>query len=108
MKRKQRWSVFLLAGLLLTSSLSAALAQAPPLLLQDSIKIAEKSLDKVPFLDIKNYYIFSIQLTNSSKGNFWYYTLRAITPSEYNEIFVKIYMDGTTELSGGALSKMGY
>ncbi|MFH1692591.1 MAG: hypothetical protein ABIC68_08550 [Candidatus Omnitrophota bacterium] len=74
---------------------AVSLAQTPPtLILEDSIKIAHEELKKAEF-DVSNHYIFSITLTNSSDGTFWYYTYRPYQPSQYREFFIKVYMDGT-------------
>ncbi len=70
---------------------------SPTLTLENSIKTAQEELKKANF-DISNHYIFSIILTNSSKGSFWYYTYRPYQPSQYREFFIKIYMDGTCEI----------
>jgi hypothetical protein len=83
-------------------------AQAPSLSLQRSLELAEQTLEKTS-VNLKNYYLFSVMLTNSSKGQFWYLTYRATTPSEFNEIFAKVYMDSSVELSGGPFgSNSGY
>ncbi len=70
----------------------------PALTLEKSIPIAQDALMKANF-NIANHYIFSIIFTNSSKGRFWYYTYRPYNPSQYQEFFIKVYMDGTCDLS---------
>ncbi len=74
---------------------AVSFGQTPPALtLENSLKIAQEELEKASF-NISNHYIFSITLTNSSDGAFWYYTYRSYQPSQYHEFFVKVYMDGT-------------
>ena len=73
---------------------------APGLSLKDSLPIAEEALTSAK-LDLANYWLYSVTYANSSKGNYWYYTFRANAPSEFNQVFVKVYMNGQAEISGG-------
>ena len=100
MKKCGRFLAVLLVGLFFFSGTPACHAQAPDLSLKDSMPIAEKALANAK-VKIENYYIFSIAYTNSSKGSFWYYTYRPQTPSEYNQVYVKVYMDKTAEVKNG-------
>lgn len=99
-----KFSRLILSCLIFSALVLPANAQAPALIVEKAIEIADKAVDD-SVLDIKNYYLFSVVLTNSSKGQFWYHTYRAINPSEYNQIFAKVYMDGHVELSGGPFSE---
>ncbi|MFA5039494.1 MAG: hypothetical protein WC732_07430 [Candidatus Omnitrophota bacterium] len=97
---KNKRTTGFLCGLLILLTVCAAFAQAPGLPLEKAIEIAQKALTATT-VPMENYYLFSVILTNSSKGQYWYHTYRAIRPSEYNEIFAKVFMDGSLELSGG-------
>lgn len=100
--------LFVLFGYCVLANTPAACAESlPTLLLKDSIPIAEAALGQAR-VDISEYYIFSITYTNSSKGSFWYFQFRPLSSSESGQIFVKVYMDRTTEIIGGPLSKKGY
>jgi hypothetical protein len=107
MKRGTLFLAFFLSIALVLSFLTLSWAQAPSLSMKDSIKLAEGALIKAS-MNLTDYYLYSITLAHASKGDNWYYTFRAVSPSEYNEVFVKVYMDGETEISGGALGKKGY
>lgn len=78
-------------------SVCPAYAQEPSLSLKDSIKIAEDAL-KRNNVDVSNHYLYSITFSRSSKGDYWYYTYRPKTASEYGQIFVKVYMNGEAEI----------
>ena len=98
MKTKISLSVLLLAfwGVLVCGSIYG---QAPSLSLKDSLPKAEDALTKAN-IDLNNYFLYSISFSHSSKGDYWYYTFRPNTPSEYGQIYVKVYMSGETEISG--------
>ena len=81
-----------------------AFCETPSLTLEDSIPVAQEAITKAK-LNLADYFLYSITYSHSSKGNFWYYTIRAKQPSEYNQIYIKIYMDGSTEFSGGPFSR---
>ena len=100
MKTKMKLVTLLLSLSLL--GLSMVYAEAPSLSLKDSLPLAEKALIQAK-VDVGRYYIFSVVFTGSSKGDYWYYTYRPIVPSESNEIFVRVYMTGEAEISGGGL-----
>lgn len=100
MKGKKHIAVYICMATMAWAMASSAYAQAPTLPLKKSIELAETALDKTS-VDPTKYYLYSVTLTNSSKGRFWYLTYRAISPSEFNELFAKVYMDGSVGLSGG-------
>ncbi|MFH0877236.1 MAG: hypothetical protein V1863_03325 [Candidatus Omnitrophota bacterium] len=77
-----------------------AYSEIPTLSLQDSIPVAEEALASAQ-LKLTDYYIYSIMLSHAEKGFYWYYTLRSKQPSEYNQIYIRVYMDKTTEIRGG-------
>lgn len=97
---RKRWTALVCAILFLTLA-GAVRAQAPNLSLLKAVELAQKTLAATNKISFDNYYLFSVILTNSSKGQYWYHTYRAVQPSEYNEIFAKVYMDGRVEISGG-------
>jgi hypothetical protein len=100
--------VFILLGLCVLANTPAACAESlPTLSLKDSIPIAEAALSQA-LVSISDYYIFSITYTNSSKGSFWYFQYRPLSSSGSGQIFVKVYMDKTTEILGGSVSKKAY
>ncbi|MDD5020115.1 MAG: hypothetical protein PHH75_00620 [Candidatus Omnitrophica bacterium] len=103
MKGKKYIAAYICAAALAWILASSAYAQAPTLPLKRSLELAEETIAKTS-VDLKKYYLFSVTLTNSSHGQFWYLTYRAIVPSEYNELFAKVYMDGSVDLSGGPFS----
>ena len=96
--RRHGWKEALILGscLLFLTAGPIARAQTPALSLQDAIPIAEKSL-KTAGIDTSLYYLYSITPSSSSRGSFWYFTYRPLTPSEYGSVFVKVYMDGTSD-----------
>ena len=104
-KKEKKMMKKTLAGmicvLLVFAFVVSALAQAPTLSLLKAVELAQKTLAATNKIKVDNYYLFSVILTNSSRGSFWYHTYRAIQPSEYNQIFAKVFMDGTVQLSGG-------
>lgn len=105
---RHRNTFFLLLLVFFTAGVLTCFSQThPELTLENSIKIAQEELAKVKF-DTSNHYIFSIILTNSSKGSFWYYTYRPYNPSQYKEFFMKIYMDGTCETNLAKAPRGGY
>lgn len=89
-------AVFILCFIILKSA-HPAYAQEPSLSLKDSIKIAEDAL-KRNNVDVSDHYLYSITFSRSSKGDYWYYTYRPKTASEYGQIFVKVYMNGEAEI----------
>lgn len=97
-------TLLLCLGLL---SLSLAYAQAPSLSLKDSIALADKALEQAK-VNVGKYFLFSVVFTHSSKGDYWYYTYRPVEASEYNQVYVRVYVTGETEISGGELSQGGY
>ena len=107
MKRRIKFLIFLMSCLLALQNVYQARADAPSLSLKDSIKIAEEALAKAK-INVSDHFLYSIIFYHASKGDYWYYTYRPKTPSEYNEIFVRVYMDATTEISGGGSSRRGY
>lgn len=107
MKGKKHFAVCVWTAAVVLALIFSAYAQAPTLSLKKSIDLAETALNKTS-VDLLQYYLYSITLSNSSQGQFWYLTYRPVNPSEYNEIFVKVYMDGSVGLSGGPFSSSGY
>ena len=100
--------LFVLFGLCVHTNTPAACAESlPTLSLKDSIPIAEAALSQA-LVNISDYYIFSITYTNSSKGSFWYFQFRPQATSGSSQIFVKVYMDKTTESVGGPTLKKRY
>jgi hypothetical protein len=99
--------IFLLLGTLFFSWAARTGAETPSLSLKDSIKIAEEALSKAG-VDISHHYLYSITLSHASQGDYWYYTYRPIAASEYKEIFVRVFMDGTAKVYGGNASASGY
>lgn len=95
----------LLCALWLLTVTFSAYAQAPNLSLSKAVELAQKTLAASNRVEDEDYYLFSVILTNSSKGQYWYHTYRSIQPSEYNEIFAKVYLNGSVELSGGPFSE---
>ena len=92
------------------ASLFPAYAEVPALSLKDSIPIAEQALANTD-VKLQEYFLFSIVYTQSSKGSFWNYTFRPRVSTEsggYDQIYVKVYMDGGTDLSGGPFSEERY
>jgi hypothetical protein len=101
--RRHGWKKALILGscLLFLNVAPVAFAQPPSLSLKDAIPVAEKSLQSAG-IDASLYYLYSITLTGSSRGSFWYFTYRLLlAPSEYGSVFVKVYMNGTSDIEGG-------
>ncbi len=96
--------VFLLIAMFfcfgLIQNFSRAYAQTPTLALKDSIPLAEKAISKEK-LDVSSHFLYSITLSGSGKGNYWYYTYRPKTPSAGDTIYIKVYMDGEVEIVSG-------
>jgi hypothetical protein len=90
--------------LVLCLYLPSAFAEVPSLSLKDSLPIAEAALKKAN-AELNNYYLYGITFNHSEKGSYWTHIYRPKTASEYSEIFVKVYMSGETELSGGQFSQ---
>jgi hypothetical protein len=107
MKGKRHFLVYICMAAIVLAMASSTWAQAPTLPLKKSIELAETALSKTS-VDPAKYYLYSVTLSNSSQGQFWYLTYRPLSPSEYNEIFAKVYMDGSVGLSGGPFSSQGY
>ena len=98
MKIKTKFLVLLLIGALVFSWILTASAQAPGLSLKDSLKMAEEALAKAA-VDTSHHYLYSITLSRDNQGSYWYYTYRPVTPNEFKEIFVRVYMDGSTKIT---------
>jgi hypothetical protein len=107
MKGKRHLLVYACMAALVLLLASAAYAQAPTLPLKKSIELAETAISKTN-VDPAKYYLYSVTLSHSAQGQFWYLTYRPLNPSEYNEIFAKVYMDGSVGLSGGPFSSKRY
>lgn len=107
-KAKKFFGTILLFGLLF-SFIQPALAQVPPpsLQLKDAVTVAEDALAKAN-IDISKYYIYSVVYTNSSEGQFWFFTYKTISPSVSQEIHVNVYMNGKTKFSGSYFLRSGY
>ena len=103
MKRFGLWLAVLLASFVFFSGAAQCREQiekAPSLALKDSIPIAEKSLSDAK-IKIENFYLYSIAYANGSKGSYWYYTFRPTAPSEFNQVYVKVYMDRSVDVQHG-------
>lgn len=98
MKTRTRSLVLYLMGVLVFSWILTASAQAPGLTLKNSLKVAEEALAKAS-VDISRHYLYSITLSRDNQGSYWYYTYRPVTPNEFKEIFVRVYMDGSTQIT---------
>ena len=100
--RRHGWKEALVLGscLLFLGAVPIARAQAPALSLKDAMPVAEKSLQAAG-TDMGRYYLYAITLSGSSKGSYWYFTYRLLVPSEYGTLFVKVYMNGTSDIEGG-------
>ncbi len=104
----KRSCVVLAAVIMLTAmAASSVLAAEPSLSLKDSIAVAEGALT-LNKIDLSGYYLYSITFSRSSKGDYWYYTYRPKQASEYNEVFVKVYMDKSAEVTHSGSSKTIY
>jgi hypothetical protein len=100
MKKLRIWICLLLAGWFFWTGPGRCAAQTPALSLKDSLPVAEKALQDAS-IKAGDYYLYSVTYANSSKGNYWSYTWRPQTPSESNQVYVKVYMDKTVEVRGG-------
>lgn len=98
MKKARGLLLVFLAGLFFFGMMAVCRAEAPTLPLSDSIPAAEDALAKAK-LKMDGYYLYGITLSNSSKGNYWSLAYRPLTPSERDQIYVKVYMDRTTEVA---------
>ncbi|GEM_PF-5272980 len=65
--------------------------EVPTLGLKESIPIAEEAL-KQANVDIAQYYLYQVELSLSSEGNYWFQTYR-LRSSGSDEVFVKVYMN---------------
>lgn len=103
---KKNISVIILAASLWFGGLvSCAYSQAPDLSLEKSMPAAEKALTDAK-INLTDYYIYSITFSHSSKGDFWYYTYKSSTnKSEYNQVYIKVYMDKTAEITNSGSSR---
>ncbi|OIO36247.1 MAG: hypothetical protein AUJ74_03265 [Candidatus Omnitrophica bacterium CG1_02_44_16] len=72
--------------------------EVPTLSLKDSIPISEKALTQAK-VDLTKYYLYQVEYSLSSDGSYWFQTYR-LRSSGSNEIFVKVYMNAKTEVSG--------
>jgi len=98
MKIKTRFLILLLTGVWAFSWILTASAQSPALSLKDSLKIAEEALAKAA-TDTSHHYLYSVTLSHDNQGSYWYYTYRPVAPNEFKEIFVRVYMDGSTKIT---------
>jgi hypothetical protein len=100
MKKNYRSFLFLLIWGYLSFCSSYVTADQPPALaMKDSIPVAENSLAKAN-IDLARYYLYQIEYSSSSEGYYWFLTYQAINTQQDNEIFVKVYMDKSTDISG--------
>ena len=97
MKKISALLAIFISCFIIFQSVPPVYAQEPSLSLQDSIAVAEAAL-KSNKIDVSEHYLYSITFSRSSKGDYWYYTYRPKTASEYGQIFVKVYMNGETEI----------
>ncbi len=107
MKRGIKFFAILILSTMLFQNALPACADDPSLTLKASIAIAEEALAKAK-IDISGHFLFSVTLTHSSKGDYWYQTYRPRTPSEYGGIFVKVYMNGEAEITGAQAPRGRY
>lgn len=109
MRKPKTFLKILLFLIFISSFIQPALAQvpAPSLQLKDAVTIAESALAKAN-IDMSKYYIYSVVYTNSSGGQFWFFTYKTIKPSVSQEIHVNVYMNGKTEFSGSFFLRSGY
>ena len=103
MKIKTRLLILLFIGAWTFSWILTASAQAPGLSLKDSLKTAEEALSKAA-VDTSHHYLYSITLSHDNQGSYWYYTYRPVAPNEFKEIFVRVYMDGSTKITNSNTS----
>ncbi len=97
---KKTLTLALLAlSLSLASVCAYALDEAPALPLKDSIAVAEEALTKAG-VSPEAYWLYSITYTGSQRGYYWYYTFRPLPPSSGRQVYVKVYMDKTADVSG--------
>ncbi len=89
----------------LWSGIVSAQVPAPTLDLKDAIDIAQQAVMNLK-VKLSDYYIYSVTYTNSSNGTFWYFNFKTIERTSGKEINVKVYMDKSTEFSGGYFVKM--
>ena len=75
-------------------------AAAPTMALRDAAEAAEKSLEKEG-VALDQYFLYSVTLQNDSSGGYWKCTFRPVEGGRagYGQIFVKVYMNGTTDVS---------
>ncbi len=103
MKKNRRIAILLLVIFAFFTSMIVSYAQvpAPTLELKDAIDIAQQAVRNLKKVDIGDYYIYNVTYTNSQKGTFWYFLFKTIASTTGQEINVKVYMDKSTEFSGG-------
>lgn len=73
-------------------------AQAPSLSLKEGIQVAEEALGLAK-VDANAYFLYSVTYSHSAKGDYWYCTFKPVAQG-LKEIFVKVYVDKSTEISG--------
>lgn len=97
--------ILLFLGLFFSSARFAAAQMPPPSLqLKDAIVAAEYAIAEAK-IDISGHYLSSVVYTNSSEGQFWLFSYKTTVPTVWQEILVKVYMNGKTEFSGGYFSR---
>ena len=97
-------SIKALAVIFLSSWLSlcafrAGADEVPTLSLKESLPIAEAALTQAN-VDLAKYYLYQVEYSLSSEGSYWFQTYR-LRSSGSDEIFVKVYMNAKTDVSGG-------
>jgi hypothetical protein len=97
--KKTLFLALLVLSLSLASVCAYAADETPTLALRDSIPFAEEALTKTG-ISPDAYWLYSITYTRSEKGYYWYYTFRPLPSSSGRQIYVKVYMDKTAEVSG--------
>ena len=89
-------AVIFLYSWFLLCAFRAGADEIPTMNLKDSIPIAEKALTQTK-VDLGQYYLYQVEYSLSSKGSYWFLTYR-MRSSDPSELFVKVYMDGTSSV----------
>jgi len=72
----------------------------PSLSLKEAVDVAEKALS-AEGVNVGEYYLYGVVLSNSSSGRNWYCTFRPVKVEKkggYGAIYVRVYMDSTAEV----------
>ena len=101
----RRWTALFLTLILAVGLFFGAAAayadDTPTLSLKDSIAVAEAALTNAK-VDLTGYFLYSVTYGHSSTGIYWYYTYKPSSQATvYRQIYVKVYMDKKSEITGG-------